>query len=63
MNLGTFIVLAGLIIVLAFIVRSMRKGKSSCGCGGSCGSCGSGSSSCSHVKHNIYDDYKANNVG
>lgn len=46
--MGTFIVGAALVVIVALIIRKMIKDKKagkSCHCGGDCGSCGSG---CSH---------------
>jgi hypothetical protein len=48
-NLGTIVIAAALILIVALIIRKMirdkKNGKSFCGCdcsscGGSCGSCG-----------------------
>ncbi|MBO7357303.1 MAG: FeoB-associated Cys-rich membrane protein [Lachnospiraceae bacterium] len=45
--MGTFIVCAVLVVIVAFAVRSIYKKRKSgsCSCGGSCGSCG-GCSAC-----------------
>lgn len=43
-NLGTILITALLIVVVALIVRSLIKNKNSCSCGGGCGSCSMGCS-------------------
>ncbi|MEE0830334.1 MAG: FeoB-associated Cys-rich membrane protein [Longicatena sp.] len=53
MNLSTFLISAGLVIICALIVSSMKKNKS---CGNNCGSC-STSSLCKNSK-NLYDQYQ-----
>ncbi|MBR1867331.1 MAG: FeoB-associated Cys-rich membrane protein [Clostridia bacterium] len=51
-NIGSILVLlavAGIVaLITAFIIRSKKKGKNSCGCGGGCVGC-SGCGSCPHA--------------
>lgn len=39
-SLGTIAVAGALILIVAAIIRKLRRNKTSCSCGGDCGSCG-----------------------
>lgn len=57
MNISTFIISLGLIIIVFRIIKSLRKGKS---CGGNCGACGS--ATLCHNIQDMFEDYKKGKV-